>query len=111
MGVSSSLYFLFFIFIFPFVPNAVPCLQSLVGRTQSNMSIPLYIASIRSSGVPIHMRYLGLFSGSLSLSVSSILCMSSLDSQTDSHQIATQGVSSFQMNSADCIRRSSYVTH
>lgn len=63
-GVKSVLYFALFILRFHLGEKAMPCLPSLVGRTQSNISNPFSIACKISSGVPTPMRYLGLFSGS-----------------------------------------------
>ena len=62
-GVKSALYFALVILRFHFDEKAMPCLPSLVGRTQSNISNPFSIACRMSSGVPTPMRYLGLSSG------------------------------------------------
>jgi hypothetical protein len=87
--------------------KATQCLQSLVGRTQSNISIHLYIHSIRSSGVQTHIKYLGFSFANTGSITSRVLYISSLLSQTESPQIATQGQSSFEINSADCFLKSS----
>ena len=49
--------------MFPWSEKAIPCLQSLVAATQSNISTPCSIANFKSSGVPTHIRYLGLSFG------------------------------------------------
>ena len=43
--------------------NAVPCLPSLVGKTQSNISNPFATDKEISLKEPIHIKYLGLFIG------------------------------------------------
>jgi len=62
-GEKSSLYCICFNFMTHDVLKALPCLPSLVGITQSNISIPCSMASRISSGVPTPMRYLGLSIG------------------------------------------------
>ena len=62
-GPRSSLHVAFLRCRLPCAVNAVPCLPNLVGMTQSNISMPAYIAVRISSGVPIHITYLGLSSG------------------------------------------------
>ncbi|MDP3380984.1 MAG: hypothetical protein Q8S84_05745 [bacterium] len=99
------------ILIFQVLENATQCLHNLVGNTQSNISIHLYIHSTKSSGVHTHIKYLGLFIGRLSFNTSSILYISTFGSHTDNHQIAIHGVSSFHINSADSFLKSSNVTH
>jgi hypothetical protein len=89
-GSLSNSNFLLVIFILPVCVKATQCLPRRVGSTQSNISIHLSIASIRSSGVPTHIRYLGLFSGSFVFKTSNILYISFLLSPTDKPQIATQ---------------------
>ena len=62
--------------------NNCPFLAFLVGRTQSNISIPYLTASTISSGVPTPIRYLGLSSGNLSDINSNISVFSCFDSPT-----------------------------
>ena len=62
-GEKSVLNSEFVIFMFPWSEKAIPCLQSLVAATQSNISTPCSIANLKSSGVPTHIRYLGLSFG------------------------------------------------
>ena len=62
-GEKSVLNSEFVIFMFPWSEKAIPCLQSLVAATQSNISTPYSIANLKSSGVHTHIRYLGLLFG------------------------------------------------
>ncbi|MEA3387496.1 MAG: hypothetical protein U9Q66_03855 [Patescibacteria group bacterium] len=91
--------------------KATQCLHNLVGSTQSNISTHLYIHSIKSSGVPTHIKYLGLFCGNTLFTTSKTLYVETFGSPTETHQIATQGVSKFPINFALSILRLSYVTH
>ena len=50
-GFLSVLYFEFLIFILPFQVKANPFLPNLVGKTQSNISIPLFTDPRISEGV------------------------------------------------------------
>ena len=59
-----------------------PLRAFLVGRTQSNISIPYLTASTISSGFPTPIKYLGLSLGSLSDIKDKIFVFSSLDSPT-----------------------------
>jgi hypothetical protein len=76
--------------IFQLEENAVPCLPNLVGKTQSNISIHSLIHIIKSSGVPTHIKYLGLSSGRKSVVKERISSISHLVSPTDKPHIAIQ---------------------
>ena len=62
-GSLSYWYFALRILIRPFQVKANPVLPDLVGRTQSNISIPLLTAPKISDGVPTPIKYLGLSCG------------------------------------------------
>ena len=110
-GVKSSLYLAWLILIFPSSENASPCLPSLVGNTQSNMSNQNSIAWVRSSGVPTHIRYLGLSLGSLGHTNSTTSRTSSLLSHTLTHHTAIPSRAYCDKKSIDCSLRSKYVPH
>ena len=55
-GVLSVLYSEFLMLIFPFQVKAKPVLPDLVGKTQSNISTPLFTAPNMSDGVPTPIR-------------------------------------------------------
>lgn len=105
-GLLSVLYCAFLSLIVHDVPNAVPCLPSLVGMTQSNMSIPRAIASRRSSGVQTPIRYLGTSVGNVGSIASSIVYISSLVSPTLNHPIAIPSVANGINAAADSALRS-----
>jgi hypothetical protein len=86
--VKSDLYFALVIFIFHSLEKAAPCLQSLVAKTQSNISIQFSIACIKSSGVPTHIKYLGLSAGNFGAVNSTTSRISSLLSHTLTPQTA-----------------------
>ena len=71
--------------------NTVPFRAFLVGRTESNMSTPLITASRMSPGAPTPIRYLGLQSGSRSVTTSIISYMVFFSSPTESPPIAYPG--------------------
>ena len=75
-GELSFLNFEFLIFILPFQVKARPVLPDLVGKTQSNISIPLITAPKMSEGVPTPIKYLGLFLGICFLTASRTLNIS-----------------------------------
>src|SRR3990172_2955517 len=87
-GDSSPPYRLFFITNFPLLVKRVPFRAHLVGRTQSNISIPASTARTISSGVPTPIRYLGRFSGSCPTQASVIAHISPFSSPTESPPIA-----------------------
>jgi hypothetical protein len=60
----------------PFQVNARPVLRDLVGKTQSNISTPLFNAHKISVGVPTPIKYLGLFCGIISFRKSSTVNIS-----------------------------------
>ena len=55
-GVLSDLYLLFLMLILPSQVNAKPVLPDLVGKTQSNISMPLFTEPIISDGVPTPIK-------------------------------------------------------
>ncbi len=87
-GVLSNLFSEFLIWTLPFQVKANPVLPDLVGRTQSNISIPLITAPNISEGVPTPIKYLGLSIGKLSFIPSKTSNISFCDSPTANPPIA-----------------------
>ena len=78
----------FLIFNFPFHVKAKPVLPDLVGKTQSNISIPSLTAPKISEGVPTPIKYLGLSLGKKSTDSFKILNISFWFSPTAKPPIA-----------------------
>jgi len=92
--------------MFPWSEKAIPCLQSLVAATQSNISTPCSIANLKSSGVPTHIRYLGLSFGSRGVVWATTCSMSSLLSQTLTPQMAIPSRANWLRYCADSVLKS-----
>jgi len=86
--VKSFVYLALESLIFHSAENASPCLPNLVGNTQSNISNPSSIACLISSGVPTHIKYLGLSAGNLEAVNATTSRIRSLLSPTLTHQTA-----------------------
>ena len=110
-GLVSSAYVEDLSLICHVAVNAVPCLQILVGSTQSNISNHCSIALRRSWGVHTPIRYLGISVGILSLQNSIISWSSALVSHTESPHTAIQSWANSLSTASDSFLRSVYSPH